>query len=46
MLTARMGGIDVRLFYYKKGPEEWSKCRWNAGDGMPHFWKYSSVSQN
>lgn len=46
MLTARMGGIDVRLFYYKKGPESWSKCRWEANDGMPHFWKYSSVSQN
>jgi len=46
MLTPRMGGIDVRLFFHERAASEWSQCRWTANDGMPHFWKYSHVSAN
>jgi len=46
MLTPRMGGIDVRLFFHERDASEWSQCRWTANDGMPHFWKYSHVSAN
>merc|ERR1719469_1001016 len=46
MLTPRMGGIDVRLFFHTIDADQWSQCRWTANDGMPHFWKYSHVSAN
>jgi len=36
-------GIDFRLFYTGRAPENWSVCRWAEGDGLP-FYSQSSVS--
>ena len=44
MLTSQMGAIDVRLFFWERPYDDWSKCRWDPKGDMPHFWSYSHVS--
>ena len=46
MLTGSMSSIDVRLFFWKRPVDDWSKCRWTPNDGMPEFWKHSHVSNS
>ena len=46
MLTPRESGIDVRLFFTGREAEEWGACRWPADADVPHFYKYSGVSDN
>ena len=46
MITSRESGIDVRLFFIKREPDEWAECRWGRDSDVPEFWKYSTVSQN
>ena len=46
MLTSQMGAIDVRLFFWERPYDDWSKCRWDPKGDMPHFWSYSHVSAN
>lgn len=46
MLTPRESGIDVRLFFTGRDAEEWGSCRWPADADVPHFYKYSGVSDN
>ena len=46
MLTPRESATDVRLFFYKRNPEEWSECRWGIDSSAPHFFRHSHVSAN
>jgi|Transcript_21574 sodium/potassium-transporting ATPase subunit alpha len=46
MITNRNSAVDVRLFFTDRKPEEWAPCRWSVDDDVPHFYKYSHVSDN
>ena len=38
---------DVRLFYFSRAKDAWSKCRWDPMDeSIPKFWRYSYVTEN
>lgn len=43
-LKTTSGAIDLRLFYTDRDANSWSKCRWNEGDGSPHFYRVSSFT--
>ena len=45
-LTTKMSAIDVRLFFWERPVDNWSKCRWGMNDAVPEFWKYSDFSQS
>jgi len=37
--------VDVRMFYFRRNADSWSKCRWGAtDDSVPQFWRISWVS--
>jgi hypothetical protein len=47
MVTPRESGLDVRLFFTDRDPEEWAPCRWDTDDdAIPHFYTTSNVSSN
>ena len=46
MISFKQSGIDVRLFFVDRNPEEWSECRWMPDADVPHFYKYSHISAN
>jgi len=46
-ITNTGNDMDIRLFFFKRDPENWSKCRWARDDtSVPEFFKYSNVSKN
>ena len=46
MITNRESGVDVRLFFTQRTVDEWAPCRWDNDADVPHFYKYSHVSDN
>jgi len=46
MVTPRQSAMDVRLFFTDRKVEEWAPCRWGEDADVPHFYKYSHVSEN
>lgn len=39
--------MDIRLFYVFRQRIDWSRCRWDPADeSLPHFWRYSPLSNN
>jgi len=45
-ITNLRNAVDIRLFFYERDPDSWSKCRWMPGDEVPEFFIYSHVSKN
>lgn len=38
--------IDVRLFYAReRGPDAWTKCRWDPNGDAPNFYRESHISE-
>jgi len=38
-------GVDVRLFYTARNPENWTTCRWHVGGDHLSFYSLSSTSE-
>lgn len=41
-----MSAIDVRLFFWERPADDWSRCRWGPNDRAPEFWKVSHFSES
>ena len=46
MVTPRQSALDVRLFFMTRDNTEWAPCRWGEDADVPHFYKFSHVSEN
>ena len=44
--TTSMSAIDVRLFFWERPADDWSRCRWGPNDRAPEFWKVSHFSES
>jgi sodium/potassium-transporting ATPase subunit alpha len=45
-ITNIQNAYDIRLFFFNRPVDNWSKCRWVVGDDVPDFYIFSHVSEN